>query len=404
MKSEGANGDSMDHEALSEQTAIGDGDRMPSWREVFLYFLVLGFINIGGPVAQITMMYNHMVERRHWLSDDRFVKIMAFCHMLPGPEALQLAIYVGYLKRKLLGGILAGLTFILPGAVVMIILSWLYITYGSLPQVNNVLYVLKPSVLGIIAAGIIKLGRATIRNYFLAGLLVGAFLGMRVAGINFLAILLIAGLLNLLHGEGWPSIRRTRATLPTLVGAFVLLLPFVNSRWFQMAWLFFKTGLFSFGGAYASIVFLERGAVEQHHWLSNSQLLDGVALSVATPGPFMLFTTFTGFLAGGLRGAIIATFFVFLPSFVFVLGGARYIEKVRNNRLIQAFLAGVSAAVVGVIIVVSLELIPAALVDPPTISVALIAFLVIIVMKVDVAKVALGAMAGGILYAVARGL
>ena len=179
---------------------------MPSWREVFLYFLMLGFVNIGGPVAQITMMYNHMVERRHWLSKDRFVKIMAFCHMLPGPEALQLAIYVGYLKRKLLGGILAGLTFILPGAVIMIVLSWLYVSYGSLPQVNNVLYVLKPAVLGIIGAGILKLGRASIRNFFLAALLVGAFVGMRFAGINFLLILLLAGLLNLLCAEGWPAI------------------------------------------------------------------------------------------------------------------------------------------------------------------------------------------------------
>lgn len=394
----------MGHEAKPEQTAIRDGDQMPSWREVFLYFLMLGFINIGGPVAQITMMYNHMVERRRWLSDDRFVKIMAFCHMLPGPEALQLAIYVGYLKRKFLGGILAGLTFIVPGAVVMIFLSWLYVVYGTLPQVNNVLYVLKPAVVGIIAAGIIKLGRAAIRNYFLAGLLVGALVGMRFAGINFLLILLMAGLLNLLLAEGWPGVRRTRATLPTVIGGVILLLPFANSRWFQMALLFFKTGLFSFGGAYASIVFLERGAVQQHHWLSSSQLLDGVALSVATPGPFMLFTTFTGFLAGGLRGAIIATFFVFLPSFVFVLGGARYIERVRNNRSIQAFLAGASAAVVGVIIVVSLDLIPVALVDMPTVGVALVAFLVIIVMKIDVAKVALGAMAGGILYAAARGL
>src|SRR4026208_612412 len=133
-------------------------DQMPSWREVFLYFLMLGFINIGGPVAQITMMYNHMVERRHWLSEDRFVKIMAFCHMLPGPEALQLAIYVGYLKRKLVGGILAGVAFLLPGAAVMILLSWLYVKYGKLTSVNNALYVLKPAVLGIIAAGIIKLG------------------------------------------------------------------------------------------------------------------------------------------------------------------------------------------------------------------------------------------------------
>jgi len=394
----------VDHEAKHEQTEIGDDDRMPTWREVFLYFLMLGFVNIGGPVAQITMMYSHMVERRHWLSKDRFVKIMAFCHMLPGPEALQLAIYVGYLKRKLVGGMLAGLTFILPGALVMIALSWLYVTYGGLPQVNNVLYVLKPAVLGIIAAGTLKLGRASIRNVFLAALLVAAFIWMRFLGVNFLLILLMAGLLNLVMAEGWPSIRGTRATLPTTIAGFLLMLPFASSRWFQMAWLFFKTGLFSFGGAYASIVFLERGAVQQHHWLSNSQLLDGVALSVATPGPFMLFTTFAGFLAGGLRGAIIATFFVFLPSFVFVLAGAPYIEMVRNNRSIQAFLAGASAGVVGVIIVVSLDLIPAALIDIPTIAVALVAFLVIAVLKLDVATVALGAMAGGILYAVARGL
>src|ERR1700747_2187486 len=171
---------------------------MPSLREVFFYFLFLGFVNIGGPVAQITMMFNHMVEKRRWLSEDRFVKIMAFCHILPGPEALQLAIYVGYLKRKVWGGILAGITFILPGAVMMIVLSWMYVKYGKLPQVIDALYVLKPAVLGIIAAGIIKLGRASIRNLFLAVLLVGAFVGMRFAGINFLLILLLAGLLNLI--------------------------------------------------------------------------------------------------------------------------------------------------------------------------------------------------------------
>src|ERR1700730_8637331 len=224
----------MDLRAKREHTAIREGDQMPSWREVFLYFLMLGFINIGGPVAQITMMYNHMVERRHWLSKDRFIKIMAFCHMLPGPEALQLAIYVGYLKRKLIGGMLAGITFILPGALVMIVLSWLYVLYGSLPQVNNVLYVLKPAVLGIIAAGILKLGRASIRNFFLGALLIGAFLGMRFVGINFLLILLLAGLLNLLIAEGWPTLWRTRATLPAMIGALIVLVPFANSRWFQM--------------------------------------------------------------------------------------------------------------------------------------------------------------------------
>src|SRR6266851_4089730 len=220
--------------AIQKESESGLSDQMPSWREVFLYFLFLGFVNVGGPVAQITMMFNHMVEKRKWLSKDRFVKIMAFCHMLPGPEALQLAIYVGYVKRKLWGGILAGLTFIIPGAVVMIILSWLYITYGSLPQVYDSLYVLKPAVLGIIVAGIIKLGRASIRNWLLAALLVGAFVGMRFAGINFLLILLLAGLLNLLI-NGWPSIRRKAPMLPVIVIGLGSLLPFLNSRWFQMA-------------------------------------------------------------------------------------------------------------------------------------------------------------------------
>ncbi|HEY7002003.1 MAG TPA: chromate transporter, partial [Candidatus Udaeobacter sp.] len=242
----------MNHTQENELAA----DQMPSWREVFLYFLFLGFVNIGGPVAQITMMFNHMVEKRRWLSKDRFIKIMAFCHMLPGPEALQLAIYVGYLKRKLWGGVLAGLTFILPGAIAMIVLSWLYVHYGKLPQVTNALYVLKPAVFGIIAAGIIKLGRAAIRSVFLAVLLVGAFVGMRFFGINFLLILLIAGLLNLIVEQGSPLSRRTAPTLPLMIGGISVLLPLTDSRLFQIAWLFLKTGLLSFGGAYASLVFV----------------------------------------------------------------------------------------------------------------------------------------------------
>src|SRR5215472_6661251 len=199
--------------------------RMPSWREVFLYFLFLGFVNVGGPVAQITMMFNHMVEKRRWLSKDRFIKIMAFCHILPGPEALQLAIYVGYLKRKVWGGVLAGITFILPGAIAMIFLSWLYVRYGKLSQVTDALYVLKPAVLGIIAAGIIKLGRASIQNAFLAVLLVGAFVGMRFAGINFLLILLVAGLLNLIVEEGSPLVKKTAPTLPMTIAGIGLLIP-----------------------------------------------------------------------------------------------------------------------------------------------------------------------------------
>ncbi len=374
-------------------------EQMPSAREVFLYFLLLGFINIGGPVAQITMMYNQMVERGHWLSDDRFVRIMGFAHMLPGPEALQLAIYVGYLKKGVLGAVLAGLTFIIPGALVMILLSFLYVTYGNLPQVNQVLYILKPAVLGIIAAGIIKLGRAAIKGWRMAAILVAAVLAMYFLRIDFLVILLIAGIVNLVFAEGLPATKRNVGALSvgavSIGGAFAL----GGNRWLQIIWLFLKTGLFSFGGAYASLVFVQRGAVDQFHWLTAQQLLDGVALSVATPGPFMLFTTFVGYLAAGIPGAILATLFVFLPSFIFIIIGARYIEQVRKNRFVQSFLAGVSAAVVGVIVVVSLELIPGALVDIPSMLIMVLAFAVITFLKVDVAKVAISAMLAGLGYA-----
>jgi chromate transporter len=264
------------------------------------------------------------------------------------------------------------------------------------------LYVLKPAVLGIIAAGIIKLGRAAIRNFFLLVLLIGAFAGMRFAGINFLLILLIAGVLNLIVDQGWPLLKKTAPTLPVMIGGLSVAMPFADSRLFQISWLFLKTGLLSFGGAYASLVFVQRGAVAQYHWLSDSQLLDAVALSVATPGPFMLFTTFVGYIAGGVAGASLATFFVFLPSFIFVMAGVHYVEKVRENRMIQAFLAGVSAAVVGIIAVVSLDLIPPALVDWPTIAIAIVAFGLIALLKRDVALIAIVAMLGGVIYASIR--
>jgi chromate transporter len=248
--------------------------------------------------------------------------------LLPGPEALQLAIYVGYLKRRLVGGILAGLTFILPGAAVMILLSWLYVKYGKLTPVNNALYVLKPAVLGIIAAGIIKLGKATIRKWFLAVLLVGAFVGMRFAGINFLLILLIAGVLNLLIEEGWPRLRRAAQSSGVTIAGFALL---IHSFRFALVSDFVGCSLRRGYSVSAVPMHLSSSSsvaqFAEYHWLTDGQLLDGVALSVATPGPFMLFSTFAGYMAGGVVGAILATFFVFLPSFVFVLGGAHYVEK-----------------------------------------------------------------------------
>jgi chromate transporter len=237
----------------------------------------------------------------------------------------------------------------------------------------------------------------------LATLLAGSFLAMRFAGTNFLLILLVAGILNLIIEEGLPRLGGEMRTTPAV---FVLLtgLAFADSRAIEISWLLFKTGLFSFGGAYASLVFIQRGAVDQYHWLSAGQLLDGVALSVATPGPFMLFGTFVGYIAGGIVGAALATFFVFLPSFVFVLVGARYVEQLRNNRPVQSFLSGVSAAVVGVILVVSLDFAPEALASLPMILIAVVSFLIIVLLKADVAYVAVGAMIAGVVYAATRAI
>ncbi len=383
--------------------AAEERDNLPSSRKVFLYFLLLGFINIGGPVAQITMMFNHMVEKQRWLSKERFTKIMAFCHLLPGPEALQLAIYVGYLKRGLFGATIAGVTFIVPGALAMIGLSYLYVTYGTLPQVKDLLWVLKPAVLGIIAAGTIKLAGAAIKNAFLALLMGTTVLVLIFARVDFLIVLFGAGLISLAHTEFTPRIGRwwnLALFIPIALATAAVGSTLAKSvGWLSIAWLFLKTGLFSFGGAYASLIFVQHGAVERYHWLTGGQLLDGVAMSVATPGPFMLFTTFVGYVAKGLGGAVVATVLVFLPSFVFVILGTHYVEKVRNQRHIQAFLAGVSAAVVGVIMFVSWKLIPDALVGVPSYVIAAAAFLAITWRRIDVAAVAIATMAGGGIFA-----
>ena len=385
--------------------ARASAERVPSRGEVFRYFLGLGFVNIGGPAAQITMMYQAMVERRHWLSQARFVRIMSVCHVLPGPEALQLAIYVGYLTRGLLGGIVAGVTFIAPGAVVMIALSAAYVSFGSVPAVNDALYVLKPAVLGIICAGLLKIGRASLTDAPLVAIAIVAFAALRLAGLDFLVVMAGAAALSVAARARPTTLRVPFLPVVAIWGAApVLAAALTSGGWLDLAWVFLRTGLFSFGGAYGSIAFVQRGAVEEHGWLTAAQLLDGVALSVATPGPFMLFATFAGYLAAGLGGAVVATVLVFLPSFVFVLGFARLIERVRERPVVRNALAGISAAIVAVILTVTIDLAPAALRDPIAIAVALASFGSIVLWKRDVTLVAVAAMLLGVLYAVGRAL
>jgi chromate transporter len=376
------------------------GERSPSWSELLSTFLYLGSTNIGGPATQTARMHRHIVDRKHWLSSDRFERAVNSCNVLPGSQLLQLAIFSGYLKKKYLGGLLAGLIFILPGAILMFFLARLYVVYSQLPKMALVLFILKPAVLGIITAGTIKLGASSIRNFFLAAIGGGAFVALNFAKMSLLPVLLAAGLLNLLVSAGLP--RRQRKLSPTRsfsISAAILLFLSFHPHWLRLSWLFLKTGLFSFGGAFSSLAFLHQGAVEDYRWLSPGQLLDGVALSVATPGPFMLLSTFVGHLSGGTQGALLATFFVFLPSFLFVLGGSRYFEKQNSTEFIQPFLDGTSAALVGVMIVVTIQVAPEVLLRSPTVVIAIASMLMIVLWKVDVAIVAAVAIIGGVLYA-----
>lgn len=360
----------------------------PTLAQLFRYFLFLGLTSVGGPVAQISMMFEQVVLRRGWIDSERFTRILAVCHVLPGPEALELAIYIGYLKRGIAGGLVAGLLFIVPGALLVTLLAWAYVTFGQLPQVGDVLLVLKPVVLGIIAAGLVRLARAATRTVALLVLVVVSAVLAHADAIDVIAVLLFAGLANLAIESRAPR-----------AAALVLLL---DPRWLELAWVFLKTGLFSFGGAYTSLAILQQGAVDDLRVVSLGQLLDGVALGAATPGPFMLFTTFVGYLAAGVPGAVAATVLVFAPSFAWVLLGAGHLERLARHRSVGAFLAGTSAAVVGVIAALSAQLALAAVVDLPTAALALLAFAIVALGRLDSARVAIFGVVLGALYAALR--
>jgi chromate transporter len=371
-----------------------------SWRELLGHFLMLGILTVGGSMAQIARMYRYVVERRRWLSNDDFTKVLEFCRLLPGPETLQIAIYIGYLKRKLVGGFVAGIAFIAPCVLLMLVLSRLYLKYANLPRVSAVLFVLKPAVLGIITAATVKLFAGSIRNFLFAAILVASGAAFHFLETSLVMIFLIAGLINVTVSAGLPSLSsKLQKTHVHLVYLGLFALPFIHPHWLRLEWLSLKTGLFSFGGAYSTLALLQQGAVEKYRWVSAAQMLDGIALTVATPGPFTSLSTFVGYLAGGWKGALLATFFVFLPSFVFVLSGFRYAAKVTGSNSMRAFLDGVSASLAGVMIVVTFQFAQGIVLRPPTVVIALIAFLAIVLLKVDVAIIAAIAIVGGIAYA-----
>jgi len=336
-----------------------------SMREIFWYFLKLGWLAFGGPVGQIGLMHLDVVERRRWLTEEEFVRALNFCHVLPGPEALQLAIYIGYKQRGYLAGALAGVLFIVPGYITLTALAWIYVRYGKTPEVLGVLWGFRPVGLALLLAALVRISRAALKSVLSVALAIAAFGAFYFAHLPFIVVLIGCGLLYVASRRIGPSGPATSAM------AALALLPLradaaeATARLIDISWFFLKVGLFSFGGAYAVLPYIRDGSVAQYGWITDPQMIDGLALGETTPGPLISIGIFVGYLAGNgagvpWLGATAATFWLFLPSFVFVLGTARYMDWLTTRPGIKEFLKGVTSGVVGLMFSISIPLAAAA--------------------------------------------
>ena len=374
----------------------------PGFWQAFFYWLRLGFLSFGGPAGQIAMMHDALVLQRRWISERRFLHALNYCMVLPGPEAQQLATYIGWLMHGTWGGIAAGGLFVLPSLLILIGLSWVYMALGKLALVAGFLYGVKPAVTALVLFSAWRIGHKTLRTGGLRALALLALLGIAVLDLPFPLIVLLAGCLGYLGQRYWPAqvsvaaggAQHLQRQAAAVIDDDTPTPPHARFRWrhllrvlllglglwalaigglaycygsegllTQMAWFFTKAALLTFGGAYAVLPYVYQGAVEQFHWLSAAQMMDGLALGETTPGPLIMVLSFLGFVAGWSHavapssqwlGGVVAscwvTFFTFLPSFVFIFLGGPLIETSHGNLRLAAPLTGITAAVVGVIV------------------------------------------------------
>jgi chromate transporter len=374
-----------------------------SLREAFLYWLKLGFISFGGPAGQISMMHTELVERRRWISEHRFLHALNYTMVLPGPEAQQLATYIGWLMHGTPGGIMAGVLFVLPSLAILMALTWVYLVWGDVPVVAGVLYGIKPAVTAIVVFAAYRIGSRALRNGVLWAMAAAAFIAIFALNVPFPYIVLGAGLIGFVGGHIDPARFRAggghgasdmsygpaliddhtpvpewarfswRSTITHVTAGlviWVLLEGFLYLAWgwqgplTQIGWFFTKAALVTFGGAYAVLPYVYQGGVEHYGWLTGPQMIDGLALGETTPGPLIMIVAFVGFVGGwvkeifgpdslalaGMAGATVATVFTFLPSFIFILVGGPAVEATRHDVKFTAPLTGITAAVVGVVI------------------------------------------------------
>ncbi|HSC82089.1 MAG TPA: chromate efflux transporter [Pseudomonas sp.] len=368
-----------------------------------LFWLKLGFLSFGGPAGQIALMHQELVERRRWISERRFLHALNYCMLLPGPEAQQLATYIGWLLHRSWGGVIAGALFVLPSLLILIGLSWLYIAFGDVPLVAGVFYGIKPAVTAIVLQAAHRIGSRALKNSWLWGIAAASFVAIFALDLPFPLIVLGAAALGFLGGrlapqhfalggghaavqqsygpalidDDTPTPEHARFRWSRLVGLLVLgtllwLLPmallWVLQGWqgtlTQMGWFFTKAALLTFGGAYAVLPYVYQGAVGHYGWLSPSQMIDGLALGESTPGPLIMVVAFVAFVGGylqpqfggdsavltGVVAACLVTWFTFLPSFLFILVGGPLVESTHNELKFTAPLTAITAAVVGVIL------------------------------------------------------
>ena len=342
-----------------------------SYGRLFLRFLRFGGLAWGGPVAQIAMIRQELVEEEKWISRERFNRVLAVYQVLPGPEAHELCVYFGMMSRGRVGGLLAGLGFMLPGFVLMLALSWFYVTYGiNSPLFAAVFYGTSAAVVALIVRAIHRIGSHALTDRWLWAIALGVGV-TTLLGVNFLLTLPVAGLIYTLIKRRFPA-AIAHAFLPWSLPralSWSLLVQTADALSPSILALFgygLRTGLLTFGGAYTSISFLQYDAVVNGGWMTNAQFLDGLALSGILPAPLIIFSTFVGYLGGGLPGAIALTLGVFIPAFAFTLIGHGYVEKLVENQTAHAFLDGVTAGVVGLICVTAIGLFRAAVIDIPT--------------------------------------
>ena len=388
----------------TENSAIPASPPAPvSIGESFRYWLKLGFISFGGPTGQIAMMHQDLVERKRWISERRFLHALNYCMVLPGPEATQLATYIGWMMHRTWGGVIAGGLFVLPSLAILIALTWTYLLYGNVPAIAGLFYGIKPAVTAIVLFAAWRIGSRALRNAVLWAISLAAFVAIFAFHMPFPYIVIGAGIIGYLGGRiapdkfitggghgsvqkhygaaliddatptpehalfRWPRFIAILAAFLVVwggtLGALVALFGWEHAL-AQMGWFFTKAALLTFGGAYAVLPYVYQGAVEHYQWLTPAQMIDGLALGETTPGPLIMVVAFVGFVGAwtqaalgagalalaGCAGAIVATFFTFLPSFLFILLGGPLVESTHGNLKFTAPLTGITAAVVGVIL------------------------------------------------------